>query len=180
MISSRSLKFARALAEVAAEEGLTRQAVAGLEGFQALVEDHEELRESIRNPAYPLDIKQEIIREIGEKAGFVEIVTNFLCLLLERNKLEDLSEVLEAFQRVLDDMAGVVQVHVVSARSLDESVRDRLEDVMAGVTKSAVKLTYEVDEGLIGGLRVQVGSTVYDGTIQTELRELRRQLAVEA
>lgn len=180
MISSRSLKFARALAEVAAEEELTRQVDSGLREFQTLVEQHQELRDTLVNPAYPLETKQAITREIAERAGLEQIVINFLCLLLERSKMEDLAEIVEAFQHVLDDMAGVVQVQVFSAHPLDKEVKRRLEGAMAGVTQSDVKLSYELDENLIGGLKVQVGSTVYDGTIQTELQELRRQLAVEA
>jgi F-type H+-transporting ATPase subunit delta len=54
---------------------------------------------------------------------------------------------------------------------------DRLRQVMAAVTGRTVKLSCAVDETLLGGVRLQFGSTVYDGTIQTQLEELRRQLA---
>ena len=114
----------------------------------------------------------------GSILGSRDSVRNFLSLLLDRNRLDQIDDLLTAYQAALDQAAGIVPVSVSSTGPLDEAVRRRLRKVMANLLKRKVRLAYETDPELIGGIRIQVGSTVYDGTIRTRLEEIGRQLAV--
>jgi F-type H+-transporting ATPase subunit delta len=88
-----------------------------------------------------------------------------------------LDEFAEAYQEVQDEQAGIARVGVHSSHPLEPDEQEQLREVMSVITGRTVKLSYEVDETLLGGVKLQVGSTVYDGTIRTQLEELRRQLA---
>jgi len=172
MVSSTAAKYARAFAEVAHERGLAEAARRELLGFATLMETNEELRETLRNPGLPLKVKQEIVRQIADKASFPDIVLNFLLLLIERNRLGQLAGIVEAYEGVLDERAGVSRIEVFSAHSLPEEARRRLVGVMKKLTGGEVRLTYFVDEGLIGGVKLRMGSIVLDGSVRTELENL--------
>ena len=178
MLSSTAAKYASALADVAFEQGVSERVGEEIAGFLELDTPHEELQETLANPALPLDVKQNIVRGIAGKAGYHRSVLNFLLVLLERNRIGQLTEILDAYSWVLDERAGIVQIDVLSAYPLGAATKKRLEETMTKVTRKQVKLEYRIDASLIAGLKLQVGSTVFDGTIQTELDQLRRQLEV--
>lgn len=178
MLSSTALKYASALADVAFEQGVSEKVGEELTGFLEIATAHEGLQETLASPVLPLDVKQNIVRGIAGKAGYHRSVLNFLLVLLERNRTGQLAEIMEAYGWVLDERAGIVRVDVLSAYPLGAAMKERLEETMTKVTRKQVKLKYRIDVSLIAGLKLQVGSTVFDGTIQTELDQLRRQLEV--
>ena len=179
LVSSTAYKYAEALADVAAEAGLpVEKAGAQLESFLETYKGSEELRSSLLVPSYPLSVKQGIVREISQVLKIEKIVLNFLLVLLEKGRLEQIEEVFSAYQAVLDNKAGVVRVDVASAHELAAADQKSIAAAMKKVTGKDVKLSYSVDENLIGGLRLQVGSTVYDGSILSSLEQLRHRMAV--
>jgi len=171
------MKYARALAEVAAESDATQLVQVGLGDFQETFHTHRVLRDALFSPSVPLVAKRNIVANVAEKMGLSEILRNFLFVILEHSRLKRLDELVEAYQEVLDERAGVARVAVRSSHPLTSSTRERLKRAMSEITGRTVKFSYEVDEDLLGGVRLQLGSVVYDGSIQTELEELRRQLA---
>ena len=177
MISSTSLKYARALAEVASESGITHEVQEGFEAFRGVFSTHKDLRKVLFSPGIPLVAKRNIVSIVAQKMGFDEVLMNFLFVILERSRLHLLDEFAEAYQEVLDEQAGIARVGVRSSHSLGSVELEQVRKVMTAITGKTVKLNCEVDETLLGGVRLQVGSTVYDGTIRTQLEELRRQLA---
>jgi len=172
------MKYARALAEVAAESELQNQVASDLEKFDSLLAESRDLRECLGNPAFTLHVKQQVVAEVARKIPVAGVVTNFLLLLVERNRHSQLTQIREAYQQVLDRKAGVVQADVESAQELPVAVRARLTAGLVRLTGGKVRLSYRIEPGLIAGIRVQIGSVVYDGSVQAELEQIRRELAV--
>jgi len=177
MISSTSVKYARALADVADEMKVVRPVGVDLQKFADAHADSAELRQALSNPAFPLQLKQNVVKEVASRLKLNPIVVNVLLLLTERSRMGQLGEVVEAYQQIMDDAAGVVRVNVVSAVGLSERIRGRLSDTLAVVTGKEIRLEYQEDPELIGGLKLQMGSTVFDGSIRTELEQLRQELS---
>jgi F-type H+-transporting ATPase subunit delta len=177
MYSSTAARYAGALAEVASELGLTERAHHELREFAGLISELEELRDFLANPAFPLRVKQGVIREIGRRGDYCSIIVNFLLLLQERSRILRVGAILEAFEQELDVRAGVVRAEVTSAHPLDDPVRGRLEQALAELTARRIRANYQIDPALLGGLKVRMGSVVYDGTLQTQLNQLQRELA---
>jgi F-type H+-transporting ATPase subunit delta len=177
MVSSTSMKYARALAEVAAEAGTAEEVRMGLEAFRDTFRTHQELREFLFNPGVPLAAKRGVVGEVARTLELARCLVNFLYVILERSRLHLLDEFAEAYQEVLDEQAGIARVEVRASHPLEMSELERLKKAMSVITGRTVKLSFEVDQALLGGVKLQVGSTVYDGTIRTQLEELRRQLA---
>lgn len=176
MASSRARRYARALAEVAVQEGRETRVQEDLDSFGAALEASPELVETLMSPAVPFAPKRRIVEELAGRLSLVEITVNFILVLLEYGRIEEYGEYVEAFRDAMDQRAGVVRGVVTSARGLDSKVRSRLEEALSEISRARVRLSYEEDESLIGGLRVQVGSVIYDGSIRTQLEEVRRRI----
>lgn len=180
MVSSSAFKYARALADVAFELGSAEAVQKELATFAGVVAGHAELRASLASPAFPLHVKRGILEAVAAKCVEIKIVRNFLLVLLERGRLAQLEDIVEAYGVVLDEASGVVRVSVSSARVLRDETKGRLAAAMEEMTGKKVRLSYMTDESLVGGLRLQVGSTVYDGTVLSELEHLGRHLAISS
>jgi F-type H+-transporting ATPase subunit delta len=78
---------------------------------------------------------------------------------------------------VLDDRAGVLAARVTTARPISQETREAIEAKLRNVSGKQVRVEFQTDSGLIGGLVTRIGSTVYDGSIRTQLELLATKLA---
>ena len=176
MSSATSSKFARALAEVAEESKQEIRVQAELSEFAELIASHKELSDTLTNPAIPFAAKRNIVEEIGRKASLEKMTVNFVLVLLEHGQIDQIEDVVEAYDEVLDEFHGILRARVVSSEELRKDVHERIRKVAAGLTGKEVKIDYDVDEALVGGFKLQIGSTIYDGSLQNQLDEIRRRL----
>ena len=177
MVSLVPLKFAQALADVAGELKQEDQVLEELSSFSALLGSHKELMETLIHPAIPFSAKRKIIQELSKEIPLTQTVVNFILVLIERARLPQLQEVLEAYKSILDELHGIWRADVFACEEVDKAVDQRLQKAVSTLTGRKVKINYHVDESLIGGLKLQIGSTIYDGSIGTQLEEFRRRLA---
>lgn len=177
MISMAIRSYARALADVAFEAGQGEQAQSELDLFESWMPEGSELHEALTNPAIPFSAKRKIVEALAAKAPVSRPVTNLILTLLRNARIERLADVAEAYRREVSQRLGIQRAEVRSRRPLSKEVQQRLEKEIAQLTGSKVQFDYQLDDSLIGGLKVQIGSTVYDGTIRTQLAEIHRRLA---
>ena len=177
MASSRARRYARALSQVAVQGGRETRVRKDLDSFGTALQASPELVETLMNPAIPFAPKRRIVEELGGRLSLVEITVNFILVLLENGRIGEYDEYVEAYTQVMDLRAGIVRGVVTSARGLDAEVRNRLEEVLSEISRARVRLAYEEDESLIGGLKIKVGSVIYDGSIRTQLEEVRRRIS---
>ena len=177
MASSRARRYARALSQVAVHGGRETRVRKDLDSFGTALQASPELVETLMNPAIPFAPKRRIVEELGGRLSLVEITVNFILVLLENGRIGEYDEYVEAYTQVMDLRAGIVRGVVTSARGLDAEVRNRLEEVLSEISRARVRLAYEQDESLIGGLKIKVGSVIYDGSIRAQLEEVRRRIS---
>ncbi|MHB8877772.1 MAG: ATP synthase F1 subunit delta, partial [Myxococcaceae bacterium] len=108
--------------------------------------------------------------------GLDEVLSNTVRLLIERGRLAYLPDIARQFRDLADQKAGRVRGRVTSARALPPEAVSRLEKQLEQATQRNVVLETRVDESLLGGVSAQVGSVVYDGSLRTQLDELKRNL----
>jgi F-type H+-transporting ATPase subunit delta len=101
---------------------------------------------------------------------------NFLRILLRNGRLTEIREINAKFAEVLDERNGIVAAQIISARPLAENVKAELKTSLEKMTNKTVNLNFETDESLIGGVVTKLGSTVYDGSVRTQLEELKQQM----
>jgi len=179
MTSAVARRYARALADVGLEEGRSEQLLEELRAVHRLLADYPELYETLTNPALPFARKRTILEVVAPRIPVSQTTLNFLLILMKGARLAQFDQVLEAYQVALDDSRGVVRGTVSSAKPLDQLTQARLESMLADRTGKSVRLSYVEDLSLIGGVKVQLGSTIFDGSIRAQLQQIKEQLKAE-
>ena len=172
-------RYAAALADVVTARGEAREVQAELSAWERMLEDNPDLLEVFRNPTIPYDQKRGVLSALIARARVRPTTTNFLQVLLRNQRLPELREVNGRFAQELDERAGVVLAQVTTAREVPPAVREGLSGRLSGLTGRRVRLQFAVDEELIGGVTTRIGSTVYDGSVRTQLQQLRQKMAGE-
>lgn len=179
MALARSIanRYARALVDIAMERKVQDRVLIELEDFKSLFDKQKELREVLENPALPLPVRTNILREVLQRAGVEKVTENFLLFLLSRNRLRFLNDFVQAFMNALDGRMGIISAEVATAFELTVPQREGLRARLGEVTGHKMKLNFAIDPSIIGGVVVQIGSTVYDGSIKSQLEALRRRIS---
>jgi F-type H+-transporting ATPase subunit delta len=173
-------RYANALADVltAANSQLPpAEAVAQLRAFDAAAATAPQLQLILASPAVPRTRKRTVIRAITQKLGLHQIVTNFLLVLSDHGRWSALHEVIDALDATLDEHLGFTRAEVHSAYELSDRQREELSRELARLAGRNIRLHVAVDPGLIGGVKAQLGSTVYDGSVRGQLAKMRQSLA---
>ena len=171
-------RYASALADVVtASASLNAEnVVAELRTFEPAMGESMELRNALLSPAVAPARKRAVIAQLAEMMGLCRQVKNFLMVLIDHRRSGELSEVIAAFETEIDERLGVVRADVRAAQALSGDQVQALTAELALVTGKKVRLEPGVEPALIGGVKVRIGSTVYDGSVRGRLDALGRQL----
>ena len=176
-MAATSSRYARAFGQVVAamhlDAGAAQQQLAD---FAATLRESRVLREVLMDPSIPQEQKVRVLDGIAGKIGMFREVRNFVAVIVEHQRLEELGEILTEYSAVADAETGVVEAEITSAKSLNEDDRRELETQISKKAGGKVRTTYLEDPSLLGGVVVKIGSTVYDGSIRAQLNDLRRRL----
>jgi F-type H+-transporting ATPase subunit delta len=174
--SGAARRYSRALFSLAQEERRGQETMEELDALAAMFEASPELREALLTPLYPVKERRNVLRAIAEQEGLSRLITNFYSFLIDQRRLVDFPGIREEFKRLVDRAAGLMTAQVVSATPLDDRRSDRLRRALSERTGFEVRLEVSVDPELIGGATAKVGDLVFDGSIRTQLDQLRTNL----
>jgi F-type H+-transporting ATPase subunit delta len=171
-------RYARAYAEVAVKNKLNpEKTVAEFQQMADVVNSSRELRNVLQNPAVSRDQKLKLLDSIIQHIGATKMLRNFLAVLIDHRRIGNIGDLLEQFKRELDRRMGIADAKVSSVRELSSAEKKSLEQQLAEITGKTVRATYSQDTGLLGGVLVRVGSTIYDGSVHGRLQRMRQELA---
>ncbi|MGB9203161.1 MAG: ATP synthase F1 subunit delta [Terriglobales bacterium] len=171
--------YARAFADVvmkASNQLDPARALQELHSVDALLKESDQLRRVLENPSIPGDRKRAVLDAITTRLGTTRQVRNFVAVLTDNRRLPLFSEILKQVEQELNDRQGFAEAQVSTARQLGDPEKQMLEAEIARMTGKKVRARYEQDASLLGGAVVQVGSTIYDGSVKGQLEKIREQL----
>lgn len=166
-------RYARAIFELAKEEGALEKLEADMAALDELLRTSAEFNTLIRSPLVTSADAIRAIEALAPRLGLGDIVTRTLLLMASKGRLFVLPALLAEVRRLLAEARGEVTAEVRTAKALTKTQSEKLQKVLAKVTGKNVKLDVAVDEDLIGGLVVKVGSKMVDGSIRSKLAALR-------
>lgn len=169
-------RYASALADVVIKTGETETVKSELKGWEGLIKSNANLQDAFGNPAIPQAAKERVLEELLKRSTPSKTTSNFLRILLKNDRLMGLDEINERFASVIEERSGVVSASVTSARELPDGERAELRSNLERLTGKRVNINFNIDEKLIGGVVTRIGSTVYDGSVKTQLQNLKEQL----
>ena len=165
-------RYANALFELADESKQLDEVAADLAGLKKLLGQSDDLKRLVRSPVLSREEQMRAIGAIVERAKAADITRRFVGVLAERLRLFVLAEIIDAFDRLLAARRGEVRAEVVSASKLSENQLGAIRAALKKVVGGIVKLDVRIDEDLIGGLVVRVGSRMVDASLKTKLERL--------
>jgi F-type H+-transporting ATPase subunit delta len=174
--SAASRRYARALFSLVRDESAVESARRELRAVASLLEATPELRAAVFRPLHPVKERRAVLRAVGSRLSLSRHVTNFLLYLVDQRRLVDFDAIHAEFERLADEAAGRLQADVVSASPLRDDQRERLRRALVARAGREVELALRVDPALIGGAIVRLGGIVFDGSLRTQLAELRDNL----
>jgi F-type H+-transporting ATPase subunit delta len=173
-------RYAAALADVVTGRDEAREVQGELSAWESMMQGNPDLLEVFRNPTIPYEQKRNVLGALIERTRVRATTTNFLQVLLRNQRLADLHEINKRFASELDERSGVVVAQVTTARPVPASVQESLGDSLSQLTGRRVRLQFSVDDDLIGGVTTRIGSTVYDGSVRTQLQQIKQRMAGES
>ncbi len=172
-------RYAVALADVVLSHGEAQEVREELSAWDGLVRSNAQLGEIFRHPTIPYEQKRGVLEELIRRTRPRPTTANFLRVLLQNQRLAELSEVSTQFGQELDRRSGVVTAQVTTARPLTPDAQQALGQRLGQLTGSQVRLQFEVDDELIGGVVTRIGSTLYDGSVRGRLQQIRQRMMGE-
>lgn len=137
------------------------------------------LRAVVANPSVGRDERSNVVEEIARRAGFHPMVRNFTLLLLDNDRFSHIGGIADELDEMVDVHAGNVRAHVTTALELKDSQIAMIKGAIAKLTGKNVLLETAVDPDLVGGVVTRVGSTLYDGSVRTQLESIRHSILEE-
>jgi F-type H+-transporting ATPase subunit delta len=170
-------RYGRALADVVLASGEDAVVMRDLDRYREIFRLVPALLEALDSPAVQREAKERVLAELLVHYPAGRTVSNFLRALLDHHRIRYFAEICDSYVKTVQERKGIVAVSVTSAVPMGEKDMAVLRRRLGEATGNAVTLSAAVDPDLLAGVIVQIGSTVYDGSIRAQLEEMRRRLA---
>lgn len=173
-------RYAKALFGLAKDEHRHREVRNEIETLASLFQESRELRDALLTPLHPANERKAALGEIAGRVSASPLVRNFVSYLIDQRRLIDFAGIVEAYAELADQAEGMLTAQVVAASAMDDRRKDRLRRALSERTGQEVRLEIEIDPELIGGAVAKVGDLVFDGSLRTQLTQLRSNLTAKA
>ena len=172
-------RYSLALFELASESNFLIQIEENSAALLNLISNNEDFKNLIKDPTIDRDVLMNIIKKISENFKLEILFKNFLNFLIVKRRFFYLEKILISFNEICSKKRGELKAEIKSAKKLSQEEIDKITEELSNNFKSKIKLNYNHDQSLIGGLVVQIGSTMIDTSIKNKLQQIENRM-VEA
>jgi F-type H+-transporting ATPase subunit delta len=165
------------LFDVALQESIAERAEQDLARFVSLLNEHPSLQSALTHPAIPAARKRNLTAELTSRLLLATPVAKLLVMLAERDRMAVLPDLLDIYRERLLDHQQVIRAEITTAEAMATEQEAQLRDRLSRATGRKVMLTTRVDPAILGGAVTRIGSTVYDGSLASQLARMREQLS---
>lgn len=173
LVSAPARRYARALLDASIKQRIFTSVLDELEMFRKQLAEVALLRELFLNPAVPPVKRQKILNDIGKKSGTHQLTLNFLRTLIHRDRLNLLDQIIVSAEQQFLERQGILVVEVITARPLEPEEERQLVDKLEKFTGKQIQIDNHIDKSLVGGAITRIGTTLYDGSVITQLDQLK-------
>ncbi len=171
--------YAGALLSILTDPVQAEQADSFLQALRGAIDSSQEFRDLLRDPAVPRTARRKVLAALAAEKAMPATVRNFLGVVVDHNRTDALGDIATAFHRLREERLGVVPAEVVTAAPLGDDLRRRVQSALEARSGQKVRLTCRVQPDLIGGAVTRIGSRIFDGSLRTQLQQLRRRMVQE-
>ena len=175
--SAISIRYAKALLAIAKEQNQVEPYAEELAAVASVMKEQDLLRLLLDSPTFAVEKKNAIMSEVAEAMKLSDGMKTFLGLLVEKGRIGQLPMIAENYRRFADDLSGIVRATLTSAHDLDQKTNEAIRQGLEKQTGKQVVLNLQVDPGLIGGVKAEMGGKLFDGSVKTQLKQIADTLA---
>ena len=169
-------RYSRALFEVASESKELDKIESDIKNFYSILNSSKEIQSFIQNPTHSLDNQYEAIRILSDKLNFSKNLKNFFYLLIQKRRIFFVKKIIESFLKLCSSKRGEVKASLISSKILSDKELNEISQDISKFMGSKIKFDYSVDENLIGGLKLQLGSFMIDTSIRNKLKKIEQRM----
>ena len=178
-MSLRSIarNYARALSDTLADDATVRRVESDLCSLARAMDEMPDLAQFLAGPIVPTSRKREAADQILSSSGASDGCIGLVRLLIDRHRIALMGEIAEEFSAITRERLGLVDAEVISASPLTDEMKSKALASLGRLTGLEVRARFRVDPDVIGGMRAQVGHTIYDGSVRSRIDRLRERFA---
>ena len=169
-------RYSLALFELSEESNLLSQIEIQSSSMLDLINQNNDFCNLIKDPTIKQEDLSKIINQIAENNKFDKLFKNFLNFLIQKRRFFFIERILKSFIETCSRKRGELKAELKSAKDLSSDEITKITEVLTKNFSSKIKLNYKHDESLIGGLIVQVGSTMVDTSIKNKLQQIENKM----
>jgi len=166
-------RYASALFDLAEGEGRIEAVENDLRAFKRMFAESQDLRRLLQNPAFSREDRGKALGAVAERAGFEPLTRKVLGLLAANRRANAAPAMADAYIRMATERRGVVAAEVVTAVPLTDAQAEGVRSALRQSLGKDPEITTRVDPAILGGLRVNVGSRLFDSSLKSRLDQLK-------
>lgn len=166
-------RYAKSLVQIGSEDGLIDLFREELAAIDRMFSSNADLKAAFGNPAFTSEQKKGIMKELVARANCSALVGNFLLLLVDKNRVAFLGQIVQAYEKLADEFSGIIRPVISTAFALDDSQVASIKAALEKKTGKKVIPQVLVDKSLLGGVVTQIGDIAYDSSVKTQLKRIQ-------
>ena len=169
-------RYSLALYELASESNSLSKIEENSHALLKLISNSKDFNDLIKDPTISRDILNHVIKNISDNSSLEVLFKNFLSFLITKRRFFYVQQILKNFNEICSEKRGELKAEIKSAKNLTQQEIEKITKELSNNFKSEIKLNYTHDQSLIGGLVVQIGSTMIDTSIKKKLQQLENRM----
>jgi len=174
--SAIARRYAKALILIAKEDGNAETYREELETIVGLMDKEPTLEQAVSNPLYKSSSRRNVLLAVIDKLGLSKVIKSFVLLLFDKARINFLRDVTVNYCILADELKGIVRADLTTATELTDETLEQIRSSLSKLTGKDVSLETQMDASLIGGIVTRIGDLVLDGSIKTQLQNMRESL----
>jgi F-type H+-transporting ATPase subunit delta len=166
-------RYAKALVQIGSEDGLIDRFRDELTAIERVFSANADLKAVFSNPAFTAEQKKDIMKDLIAKVECSELVGNFLLLLVDKNRVAFLDQIVHTYETLADEQSGIIRPVIRTAFALDAGQVASIQGALEKKSGKKVIPQVTVDQSLLGGVVTQIGDTAFDSSVKTQLKRIQ-------
>lgn len=171
-----SRRYAKALILIGQEDGQAEQYNQELDSIAKLFDTQEGFEKALTNPLYNKNERKKVLEAVLAATDLSNVMKSFLTLLFDKGRIGFLREIASYYKELADELKGIAKASIISATGLSSDAVDNIKEALSKRTGKTIVLNIEQDPSLIGGVVTKIGDLVLDGSVRTQLMNMRETL----
>ncbi len=177
--SEISQRYALALYELSKENDLTQEFESNIQTFLKIYKSNQDLVNFIKNPTNTIENQKIVFEKILNNLKLNKLMKNFFLILIIKKRIFFIDKIFDEFLKLISTKRGEISSNLISSKKIDKENLLNIEKEISTSLNRSIKMNYKLDENLIGGIIIQIGSLMIDTSLKNKLQKYKK-LMLEA